>query len=195
MTTLHLKLMVLILVNLSLFLMGFFFQWFFLRSNKHFKNFYRTGFVIGYLSNDTLTMAGLTVKNVEFGEILWMADFFADIPLDGILGLGYPSIAQDGVVPVFDMMMQQKLLEKNQFSVFLSNIEGDQSSALLLGGTDPKYYEGTFVYSEVIYPSYWLVGADYVYVNGKILYTCDFTCPTGIFFFFIFLFNFFSIYF
>jgi len=51
---------------------------------------------------------------------------------------------------------------------------------LLLGGTDPKYYEGTFVYSEVIYPSYWLVGADYVYVNGKILYTCDFTCPTVI---------------
>lgn len=64
--------------------------------------------------------------------------------------------------------------------MYLSNIEGDTSSALLLGGTDPQYYTGDFVYSQVVFPSYWLVGADYLAVGGNIVYVCDFTCPTGI---------------
>jgi cathepsin D len=141
---------------------------------------YGTGFLLGYLSNDTVNVGGISVQSVEFGEAIYVADFFEDLPLDGILGLAYPSISQDDVLPVFDQMMAQKLVEKNQFSVYLSNIEGDTSSALLLGGTDPQYYTGDFVYSQVVFPSYWLVGADYLAVGGNIVYVCDFTCPTVI---------------
>jgi hypothetical protein len=93
---------------------------------------YGTGFIFGYLSNDTVTVGtganAVDVVNVEFGEVLYMAgcvvdlrtrlcrdksffliatDFFADFPIDGILGLGYSSIAADNVVPVFDLMWQQ----------------------------------------------------------------------------------------
>lgn len=68
---------------------------------------FRTGFLLGYLSNDTVNVGGISVQSVEFGEAIYVADFFEDLPLDGILGLAYPSISQDDVLPVFDQMMAQ----------------------------------------------------------------------------------------
>jgi len=142
---------------------------------------YGTGFMLGYLSNDTLRMGSLAVKNVEFGEAFWMAEFFEDVPIDGILGLAFPDISMDQVTPVFDMIMQQKLLPKNQFSFYLSNTDGDDSSFMLLGGTDPNYYTGNFFWTKVMLPSYWLVGLGGIYVSGNLVHECllDY-CPTVI---------------
>jgi hypothetical protein len=64
----------------------------------------------GQLDQDTAYLAGYTLKNVTFGEATSLADFFQGQPLDGILGLAYPTIAADSVTPVFDVMMQQKLI-------------------------------------------------------------------------------------
>jgi len=142
---------------------------------------YGTGFMLGYLSNDTVGVGSINVKNQEFGEAVWMAEFFLDVPIDGILGLGFPEISSDGVTPVFDNMISQKLLAKNQFSVYLSNIQGDDSSVILFGGIDPQYYTGIFYYAKVLLPSYWLVGLGAVYVNGNKVHECllDY-CPTVI---------------
>jgi hypothetical protein len=41
-----------------------------------------------------------------------MAEFFLDVPIDGILGLGFPEISSDGVTPVFDNMISQVTLFK-----------------------------------------------------------------------------------
>jgi len=139
---------------------------------------YGTGFVGGYLSNDTVNVGGIEVEAM-FGEAVYMADFFADVPLDGILGLAFEDIAMDGVTPIFDLMMEGKLLEKNVFSVFLSNIAGDESSVIIFGGVDQKYYSGDFLYSTVYIPSYWLIGTESFYVNGQIIYKClAGYCPT-----------------
>jgi len=134
---------------------------------------YGTGFVLGYLSNDTVNVGPISVKNQEFGEAIYMADFFEDVPIDGILGLAFQDIAVDSVTPVFDNMMKQNLLAANFFSFSLSNTEGDESSVLMLGGISQQYYTGSFTYAAVLFPSYWLVAMEGVYVNGNEVHKCD----------------------
>lgn len=46
--------------------------------------------------------------------------FFVHVRFDGILGLGYPNLAVDGITPVFDNMVNANLLEEDLFSVYLS---------------------------------------------------------------------------
>jgi hypothetical protein len=142
---------------------------------------YGTGFVLGFLSTDDVQMAGITVTGQVFGQALYMAAFFASTPVDGILGLAFQEIAADGVVPVFDNMMKQGLLAANEFSVYLSNTNNSYNSALLLGGTDPQYYTGSFTWAQVLVPSYWLVGMSAISVGGAVVHQCDLDyCPTVI---------------
>ncbi|NXO05557.1 CATE protein, partial [Rhinopomastus cyanomelas] len=64
---------------------------------------------------------GITVNNQQFAEsITEPGTAFLDAEFDGILGLAYPSLAVDGVTPVFDNMMAQDLVELPLFSVYMS---------------------------------------------------------------------------
>lgn len=44
------------------------------------------------------------------GWVDYVAAFFADTPLDGILGLGFRDIAVLKVPPVFDMIVEENLV-------------------------------------------------------------------------------------
>jgi hypothetical protein len=142
---------------------------------------YGTGFVLGYLSNDTVTLGGVTATQVQFGQALYMANFFSSVPIDGILGLAFRDIATDGVLPVLDEMWEQGRLQKFMFSTYLSSVVNSSASRLFLGGTDPSYYTGNIVWADVLIPSYWLVGLGAVGVNNKTVHSCGAGyCPTVI---------------
>ena len=66
-----------------------------------------------------LKIGGLTAQRQGFGEATNPAAFFADTGFDGILGLGYASLAVGGIPPVFDTLGKQQQLRKRVFAFHL----------------------------------------------------------------------------
>ncbi len=63
----------------------------------------------------------MTVKNQMFGEATKQpGEAFVDSKFDGILGMAFPSIAVDGVPPVFHEMVIEKVVDKPLFGFYLN---------------------------------------------------------------------------
>ncbi|KAK2495157.1 hypothetical protein MC885_005796 [Smutsia gigantea] len=88
---------------------------------------YGTGRLNGILSEDKLTIGGIEGTSVIFGEALWEPSLvFTFAHFDGILGLGFPTLAVKGVRPPLDVLVDQGLLDKPVFSFYLNR---DQETA------------------------------------------------------------------
>ncbi|XP_010130401.1 PREDICTED: cathepsin D [Buceros rhinoceros silvestris] len=156
----------------------------YVENGTEFAIHYGTGSLSGYLSQDTVTLGDLKIKNQIFGEALKQPGItFIAAKFDGILGMAFPKISVDQVMPFFDNIMQQKLIEKNIFSFYLNRDPSAQPGGeLLLGGTDPKYYSGDFSWVNVTRKAYWQVHMDAVDVaNGLTLCKggCEAIVDTG----------------
>lgn len=139
---------------------------------------YGTGSMDGILDKDTVRVAGITVTNQIFGAATQLASFFKNQPFDGILGLGYPSIAADHVTPVFDMMMSEGLVNQKVFSVFMDSTDGQTFNSIIeFGGVDSNYYTGSFRYVPVPRQTYWTVDLTSIHVAGSSSsWECGFLC-------------------
>jgi cathepsin D len=131
--------------------------------------FYGTGSMKGFLSKDVVDVQTVKVVNQTFGEATSEpGDVFLNVDFDGILGMGYPTIAADGVRPVFNTMIQQGAVDKPVFSFYLDrNTNDSKGGELILGGSDPRYYKGEFIYAPVTKEGYWEFAVDGVTVQGQ----------------------------
>lgn len=128
---------------------------------------YGSGGITGFLSQDIVSVGPVKVKNQIFGEVTSESGLsFLFAKMDGIVGMAFASISVDGVTPLFDNMVNQSLVEKNMFSFFLSQTAGSTDSAMLLGGTDPKYYTGPMNYVPLTNKTYWEIKIDDIKVGG-----------------------------
>ncbi|XP_010211548.1 PREDICTED: cathepsin E [Tinamus guttatus] len=111
---------------------------------------------------------GITVANQQFAEsVSEPGKAFLDAAFDGILGLGYPSLAVDGVTPVFDNMIAQNLVEQPMFSVYMSSKpDSADGGELLFGGFDPSRFVGTLQWVPVTQQGYWQIRIDAIQVGG-----------------------------
>lgn len=127
-----------------------------------------TGMIKGIISQDSFTLgSSLVVHGQRFAEVMQeIGAVFDNARFQGILGLGFPSIAkQYGVLPVFDSMMQQHLLRVNMFSFYFSNYP-DQHSSIFFGEPNPQFYTGNITWIPVEKRFYWEVEMKRVSVSG-----------------------------
>lgn len=129
---------------------------------------YGSGACKGFLSEDVLTIGTTRVPGVTFGEMTTEGSIsFIAGRFDGILGLGFPQLAADGVTPPFYTMVKQGLTD-NYFSVFLSGQAGNAGGEITWGGVNPARYTGDFVYVPLTKPGYWQIRIDSVRVGNVV---------------------------
>ncbi|CAD8107416.1 unnamed protein product [Paramecium sonneborni] len=136
-----------------------------------------TGELMGEINADTAYVGGVKIAKQEFAEIVREnGDVFAQSDFDGIVGLAYPTMAAYNFNPLFDNIMQQKLLDRNVFSFYFSRQEGSRSSELTFGGWDTDHFQGELHFHNVVNKYYWLLDADNILVNGQDLGLCKHGC-------------------
>ena len=127
---------------------------------------YGTGSASGPIGVDQVNFGGNDVFDVSFGAMSELATFFAVTQADGILGMAWPSISDQGLPLVFDLLFEQGLIEDNSFSMYLSQEPSSDGSELILGGVDNRFYTGRFHYTKVIKEQYWTVSLETFHVDG-----------------------------
>jgi phytepsin len=141
---------------------------------------YGSGAMSGFLSEDIVTVAGITVQGQTFAEATkepGLAFMFAKF--DGILGLAYDTISVDSVVPVFYNMIAQNLVQQPVFSFWLDRVvNGTTGGELVFGGSDPAHYTGSFTWLPVTRQAYWQFVLDDVQISGQGFGACNASgCP------------------
>ncbi|KAK2894081.1 napsin-A [Channa argus] len=129
------------------------------KNGTEFSIQYGRGSLSGFISEDVVSIAGLSVPGQQFAEAVKQPGLtFAVARFDGVLGMAYPSISVASVTPVFDMAMAAKLLPQNIFSFYISRDPKEPvGGELILGGTDPQYYSGDLYYVNVTRKAYWQI--------------------------------------
>jgi len=122
---------------------------------------YGSGELSGYVSEDTVTIGDLKIKNQLFAEATSEPGLaFAFGRFDGILGLGYDTISVNKITPPFYNMLDQKLLDEPVFGFYLSDTNDGDDSEVTFGGINSAHYEGKITYIPLRRKAYWEVTLD-----------------------------------
>lgn len=144
---------------------------------------YGSGSMEGFLSNDELSLAGLSVKNQTFGEATKLPGLtFAMAKFDGLLGMGFDTIAVDHPATPFKNMIDQNLVKEPVFSFYLNrDQQKSPGGEIIFGGVDPEHYTGEITYTPVTSVGYWQFKMDGVSMNSNegeanVLKVCENGC-------------------
>ncbi len=80
--------------------------------------------------------------------------------------MAWPAISVDGCPLIFDLLWNQKLVDGNSFSFYLTKVAGMNGSSMVLGGVNTNYAAGPFKYYNLKSKSYWLLDMADVVFNG-----------------------------
>lgn len=122
---------------------------------------YGSGSMKGFVSQDLLTIGDIKIKNQDFAEATEEPGLaFAFGRFDGILGLGFDTISVNKIVPPFNQMINQKLIDSSVFAFYLSAEDGSSTSEVVFGGYDENHYTGKITEIPLRRKAYWEVDLD-----------------------------------
>jgi len=125
---------------------------------------YGTGSMKGYVAHDVLTIGSLKAE-LDFAcatnepGITFKASKF-----DGILGMAWPTIAVDGIVPPMQALASAGQLDENVFG-FLLQKDASQKGELMIGGYNSNYVKNP-VWASLKMENYWLVSMNKLSFGG-----------------------------
>jgi cathepsin D len=135
-----------------------------------------TGEISGEINSDTFGLGGIKIPDQNFGEILnEKGDVFEAGKFSGILGLAYPTMAAYDQTPVFDSLINKKLLQKNIMTFYYSFNESTDGQ-ISLGFIDESKFKGKIYYYDVIDKYYWTIKLTDIRYNGQSLGICNNGC-------------------
>ncbi|KAH8377085.1 hypothetical protein KR093_003399 [Drosophila rubida] len=127
----------------------------------------------GFLSTDTVTIAGLSIRGQTFAEITSLPPaVFSRANFDGIFGLGFREIAIGDVTPPMYTLIEQQLITQPTFSIYLNRnntgtIDATSGGKLLLGPSDPTLYTGCLTYVPLSAVGYWQFTTASIQLGGE----------------------------
>ncbi|XP_028432195.1 pepsin A [Perca flavescens] len=145
---------------------------------KTFSVSYGSGYAAGNTGYDLIKISNLYVEHQIFGLTVTEEAFLGFVPWDGILGLAFPGLSNEGGTPIFNNMWNQGKIPQNMFSMYLSrSIEG---SMLILGGTDSSYYTGSIQWIPLYQATnFWSIQIQSITINGNTV-ACSGSCAASV---------------
>jgi len=131
------------------------------KNGSSFEIRYGSGELSGYVSQDTVQIGDLKIKDQLFAEATSEPGLaFAFGRFDGILGLGYDTISVNKIPPPFYSMLDQGLLDEPVFGFYLSDTNNGDDSEAIFGGVNKDHYTGEMVKIPLRRKAYWEVELD-----------------------------------
>merc|ERR1711977_43245 len=139
---------------------------------------YGTGRMRGRRATDVVQVAGVNVKAQDF---LLSTDedglVFRNGRFDGVMGLGREALAgilsrgeQGRGIPFYINAVNENVLAEPKFSIYVSKRMG-RPGAVVLGGVNPKLFNGPIFYHKGYSPAYWMVALGAMKVGNEVVET------------------------
>ena len=147
--------------------------------DAQFKIVYGSGAVRGGFGQDDIHVGGFTLPQAKFGEVRSeTGDAFKGARFAGIVGLAFPSLSKGGLTPVFDQMIQKRVMKHNRFGFYLQE---KRDGAIWLDNVPKDTYEGELVEHKLVMPpAYWSLKLIDIKVDGKSMGVCPDGCKVAI---------------
>jgi hypothetical protein len=130
---------------------------------------YGSGSMKGFVVHDTLTMGELQC-DVDFAAATNEPGLtFKVAKFDGILGLGWPTIAVDGITPVMQSLAEARVIDSYMFGFYLQS-DAKKTGKLTIGGYD-KSKASNINWVPVSQENYWSVNMPSLSFGGVVATT------------------------
>lgn len=147
----------------------------------HFAIKYGSGEVKGKVIIDNIQVAGLTLPKARIGVVTREeGSAFENAAFSALVGMAYPSLARAGMTPVFDQMMQNKLMKHNRFTFFMSDQPAHGKSGIWFDDVPASLFKGKLSKHPVVAKGYWSLNLLDVKVNGNSTGVCPRGCKVAV---------------